>query len=48
MSADEGVKLVKKALIAAKSLDIGSGSEIQVVVITKDKFEAVEGPLTKL
>ena len=48
MSTDEGVKLVKKALIAAKSLDIGSGSEIQVVVITKDKFEAVEGPLTKL
>ncbi len=48
MSADEGVKLVKKALIAAKSLDIGSGSKIQVVVITKDKFKAVEGPLTKL
>ena len=48
MGADEGVKLAKKALIAAKSLDIGSGSEIQVVIITKDKFEAVEGPLSKL
>ena len=48
MSVDEGVKLVKKALTAAKSLDIASGFEIQVVVITKDKFEAIEGPLIKL
>ncbi len=48
MSTDEGVELVKKALAAAKSLDIGSGFEIQLVIITKDKFKAIEGPLTKL
>jgi len=48
MSSDEGVELVKKALTAAKSLDIGSGFDIQLVIITKDKFEAIEGPLTKL
>ncbi|RLI62016.1 MAG: proteasome subunit beta [Promethearchaeia archaeon] len=47
MNSDEGIKLVKKALVAAKSRDIGSGSEVQIVVITKDKFEAIEGPLTK-
>ena len=39
MSVEEGVKLVEKALSAAKSLDIGSGSKNQIVVITKDKYE---------
>ncbi len=48
MSTNEGVELVKKALAAAKSLDIGSGFEIQLVIITKDKFEVIEGPLKKL
>jgi len=48
MSVDEGVKLVEKALSAAKSLDIASGSKNQIVVITKDKFKVVEGPLKNL
>ncbi|MHA1510566.1 MAG: proteasome subunit beta [Promethearchaeota archaeon] len=48
MSSEEGVELVKKALTAAKSLDIASGSKNQIVVITKDKFEVVEGPLKNL
>ncbi|QEE14220.1 proteasome subunit beta [Promethearchaeum syntrophicum] len=48
MSVEEGVKLVEKALSASKSLDIGSGSKNQIVVITKDKFEVVEGPITKI
>ncbi|MHA1647992.1 MAG: proteasome subunit beta [Promethearchaeota archaeon] len=48
MSVDEGVKLAEKALFAAKSRDIGSGSKNQIVVITKDKFEVVEGPLKNL
>jgi len=48
MTTDEGVELVKRALHAAKSRDIASGYEIQLVIITKDKFEAIEGPLTKL
>ena len=43
MSVDEGVKLVEKALSAAKSLDIASGSKNQIVVITKNKFEVIEG-----
>ena len=48
MSIDEGVKLVEKALSAAKNLDIASGSTNQIVVITKDKFKVVEGPLKNL
>ncbi len=45
LSTDEGVELVKQALTAARQRDAGSGYGVQIAKITKDGFEAVEGPL---
>ncbi len=47
MTEEEGVELARKALKAAKERDAGSGYGMQIVVITKDGFKAIEGPLTK-
>jgi len=45
MSEKEGIKLITQALTAAKQRDAGSGYGMQIAVITKDGFKAVEGPL---
>lgn len=47
MSREEGVAVIKQALTAARNRDAGSGYGLQISVITKDGFEAIEGPLTK-
>ncbi len=45
LSQKKGIALAEKALAAAKARDAGSGYENQIVVITKDKFEVISGPL---
>ncbi|MHA1673530.1 MAG: proteasome subunit beta [Promethearchaeota archaeon] len=47
MTKKQGIALAEKALSAAKARDAGSGYENQIVVITKDKFEVISGPLAK-
>lgn len=47
LSADEGVTLVRQALTASRNRDAGSGYGLQICVITKDGFKAIEGPLVK-
>ena len=47
MTEKEGIELARKALKAARERDAGSGYGMQIVVITKDGFKAIEGPLTK-
>jgi proteasome beta subunit len=47
MTEKEGIALVTQALTAARNRDAGSGYGLQIAVITKDGFKAVEGPLKK-
>ncbi|MHA1521119.1 MAG: proteasome subunit beta [Promethearchaeota archaeon] len=46
MTQKQGIALAEKALAAAKARDAGSGYENQIVVITKDGFNVVSGPLS--
>jgi proteasome beta subunit len=45
MSEKDGIALVTQALTAARNRDAGSGYGLQICVITKDGFKAIEGPL---
>lgn len=42
MSVDEGVELAKRAINAAKSRDIASGSKIQIAVVDKKGYHELE------
>ncbi len=47
MTQEKGIKLIEKALTAARQRDAGSGYEAQIVVISKKGgFKPIKGPLT--
>jgi proteasome beta subunit len=47
MTEKAAVDLVRQALTASRNRDAGSGYGLQICVITKDGFKAIEGPFLK-
>jgi proteasome beta subunit len=45
MDEESAIKLVRQALTASRNRDAGSGYGLQIAVITKEGFKAIEGPL---